>query len=317
MNLSGIKTGCVIQGNFRNGCDEVIRMMSKHFTYVVFSTWEYPISLGVVVPQNLHILINEKPEAAGLSNRNLQRVSSINGIRLLKTLGCSYIMKWRSDMLPTNIDISALILKSSSGVPPLGFGKLLTTTTRIRSVSPDWFSSISDFYHFGPTDLMELLWDDKGMDLSRDFNPPPGMLRDLGTSWIQSMDPAGAYFCAEQELYAWFKYRLLEIGYKSEHRKVIQELFLPLDTLNICWFGSKVKMSPLSFYFRPTRPGMFYQWWKPSYWTRKRSTPIFERTSIDINSFKTSFIGGLLLIPLLLQIFQQYYYYLCYKLKNA
>jgi len=318
MNLSNLKTGCVVQGNYRKGCDEVVGMMSKHFTHVVFSTWEDPTAHGIVMPQNVLVLINERPTSSGLSNRNFQRASSINGIRLLKSIGCSYIMKWRSDMLPTNLNVSDLITQSASDLSPLGSGKLLTTTTRVRSVDSDWFSSISDFYHFGPTNLMELLWDDHGMDLSKAFNPPPAMMEELGAAWINNMDPAGAYFCAEQELYAWLKYRLLKRGIKSDHRNLMRDLFLPLDNLNICWYGAHFNLSPLSIYFRPTRPGMLHQWWRPLDWTsKKKGGPIFQRNTIDVDSPKTYLVRFILLVPLLAQILRQYFYFLSYKLKNA
>lgn len=47
--------------------------------------------------KNAYVLINEKPEDPGILNSNLQCISTLNGIRKAKELGCKYVLKTRGD----------------------------------------------------------------------------------------------------------------------------------------------------------------------------------------------------------------------------
>ena len=47
-------------------------------------------------------LFNTLPSNPGQKNINLQKVSTLNGIKLARELGFSRVLKWRSDLIPTN-----------------------------------------------------------------------------------------------------------------------------------------------------------------------------------------------------------------------
>jgi hypothetical protein len=67
---------------------------------LIFSTWndEEPQyeSSDIVV-------LSEKPNNTGPHNLNLQKITTLAGIKKAKELKFDYVLKWRSDMIPTNI----------------------------------------------------------------------------------------------------------------------------------------------------------------------------------------------------------------------
>ncbi len=83
--------------------------MIKHFDYVILSTWMGEESK--VTFDKVEVLYNSYPEAPGISHRNYQRLSSANGLRLAKSLGAEYVLKWRTDLLPTSFDLNYLLKK--------------------------------------------------------------------------------------------------------------------------------------------------------------------------------------------------------------
>ena len=285
--------------------------MAHAFDYVCFSTWENDVALPSLLPGNIEVLRNKRPLAQGHTNRNLQRVSTIAGIRACKANGCNYVLKWRSDMLPTRLNLQLLLTRAHFDVPAFLPSRLVAASTRIRSVAPDWFSSLPDLFHFGHVDLLEMLWGDEGFDFSQMFNPPPNMIRDIGEEWTARVQGEGAYFCAEQELYAWLKYRLQTNQHVDlSHREIARSCIYPVSyqDLGICWLGPRFRMTPLSIKFRPFNAGLSRSWWSINEW-RKGTAPIFKRESIDQWNL-TSYGEALLNIPyLLIQILKQHMNY--------
>lgn len=315
MTNHSFKVGCVVQGNWRPGTNLILTVLAEKFNYVCFSTWS-DAQLTGSIPNNVDLLVNHKPISAGYTNRNLQRVSSIRGIRECINNSCDYILKIRTDMLATHIDIQSLISLSNTS-PDSKFQKIIIPSTRCRSVSPDWFSSISDFYQFGPAHLMHLLWDDEEFDFSKKYNMPPLMPKDIeGLSFALMEKSNGNAFCAEQELYAWFKYRLCVLyGVDSDHPEIMKNNFYPYDNFKICWFGDRFKLSPLSIGFRPTKPGIFLDWWRPSDWKNYRPK-VYLRSEIDKLSPSRSLLIYLLSPYLIIQILKQYIYFADFKMKR-
>jgi hypothetical protein len=68
---------------------------------IIFSTWmgeeEYYSADDIV-------LFSEKPESNGTSNLNLQKITTWNGVTLAHKMGWEKVLKWRSDMWPTDAD---------------------------------------------------------------------------------------------------------------------------------------------------------------------------------------------------------------------
>src|SRR5258705_12494168 len=99
---------CVIQGDVRTkNIALIIREMQKDFDKVIVSTWQGEESK---LPKgNYEVILNNTPVNKGLSHRNYQRLSSSSGLRVAKELNAEFVLKWRTDCLPTNFDLEKLI----------------------------------------------------------------------------------------------------------------------------------------------------------------------------------------------------------------
>jgi hypothetical protein len=102
MQQRRFKKCVVIQGGY-DSIDTIDELRHSFIGYqIIFSTWED-------VPPSWFrdddiVLYNERPSIAGPSNFNLQKVSTINGVQLALELGWNRVIKWRSDMIPKNVD---------------------------------------------------------------------------------------------------------------------------------------------------------------------------------------------------------------------
>lgn len=246
-----MKIGCIIQGDVRRGTNQVLFELSAKFDFTVLSTWaedEYK-----VVQDKYFLLLNKKPVEAGVTNRNYQRLTTANGIRAAREAGCDYVLKWRTDMLPTKLNIGCLLDWANTNVPAGCKSRIVMPSFRNLSVDPDWFSSIPDLFAFGHIDEMEMLWGDDGFDYSKEMNPPREMLRE-----IEDIYPdLRTLFCAESELYARYKVRLqTRIGVNLNHPKIALDHFRLIDhkRLGIYWFG-KTKG------FRNITTAWEHPWW--------------------------------------------------------
>lgn len=254
-----MKTGCIIQGNIRNGFDLILKEMQKHFDVVIVSTWEDEkerIAAGDFVT-----IFNPKPQVAGYSHRNYQRYSTARGIEKAKELNCDYVLKWRTDMLPTKLDVIQFIDWANYEIPNGMSSRIVTCAFRNLTVYEDWFSSMPDLFSFGHLDSMELLWGDDGFDYTKMMNPPAQMLMDDGEEWLSRADVSG-YWCAESELYAIYKDRLqIKLEIKLSHEEIAKN-YLRLvdhDRLSIVWFGENSQ-------FRPIFQALQHPWWSESIW---------------------------------------------------
>lgn len=259
-----MKTACIIQGNIRNGFELVLKEIQKHFDVVIVSTWEDEVAK---IPDGDFIKIfNQKPKVAGYSHRNYQRYSTARGLEKAKELGCEYVMKWRTDMLPTKLDVHQLINWANYNVPNGVSSRIVTCAFRNLTVYEDWFSSMPDLFAFGHIDMMEMLWGDDGFDYTKMMNPPQQMLIDEGEEWMNRADVSG-YWCAESELYAIFKDRLQKkLAIELSHENIAKNYMRLFDheKLGIVWFGENGK-------FRPIFQAWQHPWWSESAWNKQNS----------------------------------------------
>lgn len=255
----------VVQGNLRRGTDEVLTCLTKHFKQVILSTWDDE-PLDTLRGKGIDIVTSRKPVSTGYTHRNYQRLGTAAGLRRAEELGATHVLKWRTDMLPTNLSVSKL-MEWSEYDPPENLGsRLVTCAFRNLSVEPDWFSSIPDYFAFSNLRVMKMLWDDDGFDYSKDMNVPDEMFRECGTEWAHATS-AAKVFCAESELYAIFKWRLQKtLGISLTHPIVAKKYMRLFDhrRLRICWFSTND--------FRSIFQAAQHPWWSESTWRKGNPT---------------------------------------------
>ena len=258
------KTCAVVQGNIRRGTDEVLACLSRHFDLVILSTWsdepDEKIPRG-----SWEVVLSQKPTVPGFSHRNFQRLSTAAGLRKATELGATHVLKWRTDMLPTKLDVAQLLMWSDFDVPVGVSSRLVTCAFRNLTVRQDWFSTIPDLFAFADIGLMNLLWGDDAFDYSCSMNIPKEMAQEVGQDWTTRADAPGLY-CPEAELYAIFKSRLLrQIGMPLSHGEIAKRYMRLFDhrRLGICWFGE-------SGQFRSITQALQHPWWSEQLWESGR-----------------------------------------------
>lgn len=265
-SVPSIKTCAVVQGNIRQGAAMVMEMLSKHFDLVILSTWQDEVP--ACIPRgNWELVLSDKPTQPGYSNRNFQRLSTAAGLRRAREMGATHVLKWRSDMLPTRLDVTQLMQWAQYEVPPGMNSRLVTCAFRNLSVRQDWFSTIPDLFAFGDIESMIMLWGDAGYDYARSMNIPDAMLQEEGDVWLNRTDVMGLY-CPEAELYAQFKNRLQDkFGRRLIHPEIAGSYMRLIDhrRLGICWFGAPGQ-------FRPIAQALQHPWWTEAIWENGRPT---------------------------------------------
>lgn len=157
----------VIQGPITRENDftlETVKIYKKHFSdaIIILSTWED--ALPVIIKQfeklGIPVLLNKKPDYAGISNINFQIVSSRNGIRKARELGAEYALKLRTDQRIYAPNV-ADYLYNITEVFPVREG--YSQKKRIVGMSLNTFKyrmyGLSDMLIYGHIDDMMLYWD--------------------------------------------------------------------------------------------------------------------------------------------------------------
>ena len=256
-----MKIGCVIQGDVRRGTNQILQEISRHFDFTVLSTWDDEKCLSIL--GDYHVVLNAKPFEPGLSNRNLQRLSTASGLQAAKAAGCDYVLKWRTDMLPTKLDVNQLLNWTNYKIPNGMKSRLVMPAFRNLSVEPDWFSTIPDMFAFGHIEEMEMLWGDSEFDYSLSMNLPNEMLNNIKKTLSDSTSLVDLY-CAESELYAYFRSRLqVKLGIELNHPIIAANYFRLFDYhhLGIYWFGKERG-------FRSIGQAWEHPWWTESAWQK-------------------------------------------------
>lgn len=258
-----IKLGCIIQGDIRRGSKLILETLPRHFDYTVLSTWDD----GVMAPRgNFELIRSTKPAVAGFTNRNYQRFSTARGLEAAKAAGCDYVLKWRTDMLPTSMTVKDL-LSWSEFSPPVGTqSRIVVPAFRNLSIKPDTFSTMPDLFAFGHINEMERLWSDYGFDYTKDFNISAQDMAMLDGQYLNSPNFADLY-CAEAELYALYRSRLNKDCNKPLNHKLVAENYLRLidhKRLGILWFGAQSG-------FRSIGQAWEHPWWTEKNWQQQNA----------------------------------------------
>lgn len=265
-SLGRTKTCAIVQGNIRRGTELVLHCLARQFDVVILSTWddEPPEQ----IPRgNWEVMMNRKPALPGFSNRNFQRLSTAAGLRRAGQLGVTHVLKWRTDMLPTKLDVTKLLAWSNFDVPIGITSRLVTCAFRNLTVRPDWFSTIPDLFAFADIGLMNLLWGDESFDYSQSVTIPLEMVQEFGLEWRERPDVAGLY-CPEAELYANFKSRLESwLGASLSHECIAKGYMRLVNhrRLGICWFGETGQ-------FRSITQALQHPWWTEQIWESGQPT---------------------------------------------
>lgn len=218
---------------------------------------------------NFEVILNKKPHIPGSSNRNLQRFSTARGLEAARAAGCDYVLKWRTDMLPTNLSTKQLLNWAQFLPPSNAKSRIVLPAFRNLSVSPDTFSSMPDLFAFGHIDEMEKLWSDRDFDYSQNWNIPLRNVNTISPALFQSKRFTDVY-CAEVELYNIYSTRINQgLKEKLTHKSIAEEYLYLIDylELGILWFGP-------NFGFRSIGQAWEHPWWTVREW-KKQSAKIY------------------------------------------
>jgi hypothetical protein len=159
------KLAIVIQGPVLRDNDftlETTKLYKKHFprAIIILSTWEEesPETIKEFGDLGIEVILNEKPDYVGVSNINLQIVSSGSGVSRAHELGAKYAMKTRTDqrMYAPN---AGEFLYNITETFPINCPK---QKERIVGMSLNTFKyrlyGLSDMFTYGHIDDMLLYW---------------------------------------------------------------------------------------------------------------------------------------------------------------
>ena len=146
---------------------------------VILSTWdsEAHLCLEEFRREGVHVVTSAKPEHAGISNCNLQLVSTQAGILEARRLGSSWVLKSRADQrVYSKTAIS--FFRNITGLFPCDRQSVdnpQQVKSRLISISLDTFKyrlfGLSDFLMFGQIEDMATYW---GTELDRRIEIPGG-----------------------------------------------------------------------------------------------------------------------------------------------
>ncbi len=265
--------GCVVQGNIRRNSKQIIDFLKKKFDIVILSTWvEDEVNCQGI---DCIKLFNRRPINPGLHNRNLQQLTTVEGIKLAKKMGCEYVMKWRTDMLPIDLDVNKLLKYSNYNIPHNFNSRLVILAFRNLSCSNDWFSSIPDLFVFGGINEVEMLWNDNNYNYDASFNAPNlDVLTKLKNTDIEIVK---TIWPTEAQLYSRLKCTLLSHLNLNDlsHEFIIKNNFYLVDIheLKIIWFDS-------SGGFRSVFQSYEQEWWSVKTWKGKSKVKIVDVENI-------------------------------------
>lgn len=260
-----MNVGIVIQGDIRANTELIVEYFQKHFDCIILSTWQGEPNISQY--SQCKKILTPKPKNNGLSNRNLQRLSTSRGIRAAKDSGCDYVLKWRTDMFPLGIDVPQLLKWASFDVPDGFNSRIVLPAFRCLTFKPDWFSSIPDLFAFGHINEMELLWGDSEINYDLPINIPNEMQSEFNGENIEIN--IKSIYHPETELYAFLKTRLMRKLFRNiDHETLLKGhcTLINYTRLKIVWFGK-------DGWFRSVGQAWEHPWWTEESW-RDRCTPV-------------------------------------------
>ncbi len=194
--------------------------------------------------------------------------------------GCTHILKWRTDMLPTRLSREAL-MRWCDERPVAGHGRrIVMSAFRQLTVEPDWFSSFPDLFAFGETASMETLWHDEDFDYTQQYNMPSRMKTEcecrvlpdeMMSCFNHDKEEIYSLYNAHVELYANFKNRIQQqTGREYLHEEIVLRHLRLVDhrRLGICWLKSAGKLPVRAIIQAGDTP-----WWTEAAWRWTRPMP--------------------------------------------
>ena len=150
--------GPVIEGNTFNFCKFIQSTYPE--VRIVLSTWvdEDVSRFKVLKKGNFQIIQSKKPEFPGPSNINMQIVSSRAGIEVLEDIGCSHILKTRTDIFLTNPQFLNYLTwaHSKGGKRAIVFSSFNSFLFRLYSLSDQvMFGNTPDIAKYWKIDLVD------------------------------------------------------------------------------------------------------------------------------------------------------------------
>jgi len=135
----------VIQGQTNSRIVDIRKAWNKYLPNVVFSTWKGDPNLSLYEKSDC-VLLNDVPHNPCFGNLNLQKISTLAGIRFAKEKGFSRVLKIRSDMLPVDSDKFMNMFKDEHNF-------YLFSWINHRD------GYYTDYFMCGDTQSMECVWD--------------------------------------------------------------------------------------------------------------------------------------------------------------
>ncbi len=162
------RTGVILQGGLMNKDGftlETLKIYKRLFRGqpLILSTWkgEDEGVLRTARELGAECVLSEKPPYAGVSNINLQIVSSRAGVKKARELGCEYALKTRTDQRIYAPDVDEYFRNLLDAFPVSGAAS--AQKKRIAGISLNTFKyrmyGLSDMTIFGHIDDMLLYWD--------------------------------------------------------------------------------------------------------------------------------------------------------------
>lgn len=144
---------------------ETVKLYKQHFpnALIILSTWsdEQQSAVSLIEILDKQVLLNAKPDYAGISNINLQIVSTKAGVIKAKELGAKYVLKTRTDQRMYAPNIEEYLFNIIQLFPINLNG--CKQHKRIVGMSVNTFKyrmyGLSDMFTYGQIDDMIMYWD--------------------------------------------------------------------------------------------------------------------------------------------------------------
>lgn len=167
---------------------------------LIWSTWKGEESKYV---DDDIVIFNDIPIECGVQNIALQKVTTLNGIKKAKELGYERVLKWRSDLIPSNAK------------------ELIRTFKKDCLNFLTWHNDgkyFIDYFHEGPIDDVYKIWDVPTIHAPYSEKLTTDNVFFLG---FDNFNFIGDKLSKENEIY-WKKYKINLSTYKDENCYVME-----------------------------------------------------------------------------------------------
>lgn len=164
-SFSDPSTAIMLQGPIvykRNFTVETVKLYAKRYPEckIIVSTWKEEKEINELEKiENVYVCFSDKP-VPGRGNVNMQKVSTLAGIKKAKELGCKYFLKTRTDQRIYGSEIISFCIKLLAFFPIKGntnaSGRLITTST---GTFKSRLYNICDMFLFGHIEDVERFFD--------------------------------------------------------------------------------------------------------------------------------------------------------------